>query len=118
MGVAQRTAVARHESGHRHTTSATPRLVELGKTSEGDTTMGTANDNDRHVVKQDNGWAVVKEDHARASAVTDTQKEAIDRAREIVRNSGGGEVVIHGEDGKIRAKDTVAPGNDPRSSKG
>jgi uncharacterized protein DUF2188 len=49
----------------------------------------------------------------RASAHADTQKAAVDRAREIVRNSGGGEVRIHGRDGKIRDSDTIAPGNDP-----
>jgi hypothetical protein len=80
--------------------------------------MGKANDNDRHVVKHDDGWAVVKEDHQRASAVKPTQREARQRAREIVGNLGGGEMVTHGENGKIREKDTIAPGNDPRSSKG
>ena len=44
---------------------------------------------------------------------THTQADAINRAREIVRNAGGGEIVIHGLDGKIRDKETVAPGNDP-----
>ncbi|MGC3995161.1 MAG: DUF2188 domain-containing protein [Propionicimonas sp.] len=44
---------------------------------------------------------------------TDTQKAAQDRAREIVENAGGGEVVTHGRDGKIRDSDTIAPGNDP-----
>jgi hypothetical protein len=49
----------------------------------------------------------------RASAVTRTQAEAQARAREIVHNSGGGEVVTHGRDGKTRDSDTVPPGNDP-----
>lgn len=81
--------------------------------------MGKGNDNDRHVVPREDGtWAVVKEDHQRASAVTGTQREAQKRARAIIHNAGGGELVTHGEDGKIRAKDTVAPGNDPRESKG
>lgn len=50
----------------------------------------------------------------RASAHTDTQAEAVTRAKQIVGNQGGGEVSVSGRDGKIRAKDTVAPGNDPR----
>lgn len=50
---------------------------------------------------------------SRASAHTETQADAIARAREIVRNSGGGEVVIHGRGGQIRDADTVPPGNDP-----
>lgn len=70
--------------------------------------------NDRHVVpKPDGGWAVEKPGAERSSANTDTQQQAIDRAREIVHNAGGGEVVIHGRDGRIRDKDTIAPGNDP-----
>ncbi|MHB8341273.1 MAG: DUF2188 domain-containing protein [Mycobacteriales bacterium] len=73
-----------------------------------------ANLNDRHVVKNpEGGWGVNKPDVQRASAHTDTQAEAIARAKEIVHNAGGGEAVIHGKDGKIRDTTTVAPGNDP-----
>jgi len=70
--------------------------------------------NNRHVVPSKNGgWDVKKPGSRRASAHTSTQKEAQDRAREIVHNAGGGEVRIHGRDGKIRDSDTIAPGNDP-----
>lgn len=73
-----------------------------------------SNDNRRHVVPAtDGGWDVKKPGSSRASGHTDTQAEAIDRAKEIVRNAGGGEVRIHGRDGKIRDSDTIAPGNDP-----
>lgn len=41
------------------------------------------------------------------------QDEATDRARQIVHNTGGGEVVIHRPDGSIRDSDTVPPGDDP-----
>ncbi|MGB2951295.1 MAG: DUF2188 domain-containing protein [Rhodococcus sp. (in: high G+C Gram-positive bacteria)] len=58
------------------------------------------------------GWDV-KGGGKRASAHTDTQKEAIARAKQIVGNAGGGEVSIQGKNGQIREKDTVAPGNDP-----
>ena len=70
-------------------------------------------ENDRFVVKHEDGWAVKKPHADRASAVTDTQREAEQRAKEIVRNLGGGEVRIQGRDGKWRDSDTVAPGNDP-----
>ncbi len=70
--------------------------------------------NERHVTPHpDGGWQVSNPGSGRASARTDTQAAAIDRAREIVGNSGGGEVVIHGRNGQIRDSDTVAPGNDP-----
>lgn len=69
--------------------------------------------NERHVVPDDDGWKVVKPGADRASDKAGTQSKAIDRAREIVRNTGGGEVVIHRPDGSIRDSDTVPPGNDP-----
>jgi hypothetical protein len=73
-----------------------------------------SNDNRRHVVPGDDGkWQVKAPDAKRASSTHDTQKEAIARAKEIVGNAGGGEVPIHGRDGKIRDSDTVKPGNDP-----
>ena len=69
---------------------------------------------DRHVVPSpDGGWDVVAPNSDRASSHHDTQSDAIDRARDIVHNAGGGEVVIHRPDGRIRDSDTVAPGNDP-----
>lgn len=69
---------------------------------------------DRHVVKNpDGGWDVKAPDATRASSHHDTQKDAIDRGREIVRNAGGGELRIHDRQGRIRDSDTVAPGNDP-----
>lgn len=70
--------------------------------------------NNRHVVPSPNGgWDVRAPGASRGSTHHNTQSEAIDRAREIVHNAGGGEVVIHGRDGRIRDSDTVAPGNDP-----
>ncbi len=73
--------------------------------------------NTRWVVEYpDGGWAVEKEEHERVSAVGSTQAEAIERGHEILRNLGGGELIIKGRDGQIRDKVTVAPGNDSGSS--
>jgi hypothetical protein len=70
--------------------------------------------NERHVVPSPNGgWDVVAPNASRASAHVDTQAEGIDRARQIVGNTAGGEVVIHRPNGQIRDSDTVPPGNDP-----
>ena len=69
--------------------------------------------NERHVVPRGDRWAVVKPGADRASALTDTQQAAIDRAREILSNDRGGELVIHRKDSRIRDSDTVPPGNDP-----
>ena len=52
--------------------------------------------------------------HAKRSCKhNQTQAEAIQHAKDIVRNAGGGEVRIQGRDGRFRDSDTVAPGNDP-----
>jgi ribulose 1,5-bisphosphate carboxylase large subunit-like protein len=67
------------------------------------------NNEDRYVVPNaSGGWDVVKEDHKRASGHFDTQKEAIERAREIVKNSGRGkgEVRIQGKNGQFRDSDS------------
>jgi len=40
-----------------------------------------------------------------------------DSAREMLKNQGGGELITKGRDGKIRSKDTIAPGNDPNPPK-
>jgi len=71
----------------------------------------------RHVVKDGDDWVARKPEAERVSARLDTQREADQRAAEILRNAGGGERVTHGVDGKIRSKDTIAPGNDPNPPK-
>lgn len=63
--------------------------------------------------KDTNKWDIQKEGGQRSSGSADTQKEAEKLAKQFSGNSGGGEVRIHGLDGKIRDSDTVAPGNDP-----
>ena len=69
------------------------------------------NENNRHVVPNPKGgWNVKKPHSKRASSHHRTQADALQRAKEIVANAGGGEVRIHGRDGRIRDSDTVAPG--------
>lgn len=60
-------------------------------------------------------WKVTKDGSKRASAVTDTQKEAIDRGKAIAKRDKT-ELVIHGTDGKIREKNSY--GNDPHPPQG
>lgn len=68
-----------------------------------------------HVTKvgETSEWKAKREKAERAAGVYDTQREAEKAAKELSANSGGGEVMTHGRDGKIRSKDTVEPGNDP-----
>jgi hypothetical protein len=67
----------------------------------------------RHVVKVGDKWAIKKPGADRASSLHDTQRQADQRAAEILRKAGGGERVTHGVDGRIRSKDTIASGRDP-----
>lgn len=61
------------------------------------------------------GWQVKGAGNTKATVRTATQKEAAAIAREIAIHQGS-ERVIHGTDGKIRAKDSY--GNDPFPPKG
>ena len=71
---------------------------------------------DQHVVpnKERGGWDVQGENSQRSTQHFDTQKEAIERAKEIAKNQKS-EVIIHKKDGTIRDKDSY--GNDPNPPK-
>ena len=69
---------------------------------------------DIHVVPHPDGWATKREGASRAGVVTDTQAQAIERAREQARRQQV-EVVIHRKDGTIRDSDSY--GNDPNPPK-
>ena len=72
---------------------------------------------DRTVYKDGNDWVNKRNDASKASSRHITQKEAENAARINLHNQGGGELTTKGLDGKFRSKDTIAPGNDPRSIK-
>lgn len=70
----------------------------------------------QHVtLRPDGDWQVKGEGNDKATAITNTQKDAIKIARDIAINQGS-EVVIHGKDGKIRDKNSY--GNDPYPPEG
>lgn len=68
-----------------------------------------------HVTPRSNGWAVISAGAERASVVKSTQAEAIAVARQQAARNGS-ELVIHGRDGLIRAKDSH--GQDPHNIPG
>lgn len=69
-----------------------------------------------HVVHDpDGGWNIKKGGSNRISGHCDTQKQAIDKAREISQNQNS-ELYIHGRNGQIREKDSH--GNDTFPPKG
>jgi len=68
----------------------------------------------RIVFRRDDGqWVNKKTDSDRASSLHGKQSEAEKAARGMLHNSGGGELITKGLDGKIRSKDTIAPAKDP-----
>lgn len=69
----------------------------------------------QHVVPHERGWAVKGAGNDRATSVHSTQREAVEAARNIARNQGS-EMLIHGENGRIRERNTY--GNDPFPPKG
>ena len=69
----------------------------------------------QHVVPNDGKWSVRRAGSERASGTYDTQDEAIKRARIIAQNQET-ELYIHGQDGRIRERNTY--GKDPFPPKG
>lgn len=71
-----------------------------------------------HVAKNPRGgWNYKREGASRAGGTSRTQALAEREAKRLSYLTGGGEVRIHGEDGKIRDSDTVKPANDPNPPK-
>jgi uncharacterized protein YdaT len=82
--------------------------------SERNDTMSKKN-RDQHVVPHEDGWAVRTPGSSRVGSVHDTQVEAIQAAIDRAKDAGS-EVLVHGRDGKIRARDTY--GKDPFPPRG
>lgn len=73
-----------------------------------------------HIIEKDGGWAVKREGGTRKGYGAKgegveggtrkgyaSKREAVEAGRDTLRNSGGGEIIVHGRDGRIRDKDTV-----------
>lgn len=69
----------------------------------------------QHVVPNGNGWSVRSAGASRAAGTYETQREAVDVARNRARQQGT-ELYIHGRDGRIRER--VSYGTDPLPPKG
>lgn len=80
--------------------------------------MAKNSPNSRDVLpNSEGGWDVKKPEAIRASRHYEKQSDAIDSGRRILSNDGGGELRIHGRDGRIRDSDTIRPGHDPNPPK-
>lgn len=69
----------------------------------------------QHVVPHNEKWGVRGAGNEKVTKVADTQKQAIEIAKEIAKNQKS-EVVIHRTNGEIRDKNSY--GNDPFPPKG
>ena len=78
-----------------------------------------ANQRNYHVTHRPDGqWQYKLPGAQRASGITPTQAKAEAQAKALARSGGaGGEITIHRLNGQIRDRDTIAPANDPRSSR-
>lgn len=65
--------------------------------------------------KKNKGWAVKKEGASHPCSMHSTQSDAWAEARRLARGSGG-EALLKGEDGRIRARNTY--GKDPFPPRG
>lgn len=59
----------------------------------------------QHVVPKEDKWAVCKSGSDRVTRTFDTQREAIEVAREFARNQKT-ELYIQGRDGRVRKRDS------------
>lgn len=66
----------------------------------------------QHVVPHSGGWAVRGAGNERATSVHQTQREAVEAARNTARNQGS-ELFIHGENGRIRERNTYGKDSFP-----
>jgi hypothetical protein len=64
----------------------------------------------QHVVPHDGEWAVLGEGNQKITRQFETQREAIEHARQIAINQQS-ELFIHNQEGKIRERNSY--GNDP-----
>lgn len=64
----------------------------------------------QHVVPHNEKWGVKGAGNEKVTKIVDTQKQAIEIAKEIAKNQNS-EVVIHRPNGQIRDKNSY--GNDP-----
>jgi len=69
----------------------------------------------QHIVPHGDDWAVRGAGNKRVTSVHPTQREAIEQGKEIAQNQGS-ELLIHGENGRIREKNSY--GSDPFPPKG
>jgi hypothetical protein len=74
-----------------------------------------SNENNQHVVKRGDNWAVRGAGNSKDTSHHGTQEEAIGAAKNVAENKKS-DVVIHNREGKIRERSSY--GNDPSDREG
>lgn len=70
-----------------------------------------------HVTPTDDGdWKVKERGADRAVKIVEDKSDALDFAKELAKNAGLGQVIVHGKDGTIQTEHTY--GKDPEKYKG
>lgn len=64
----------------------------------------------------DGDWKVKREGASRADSVHEGKGDAVDRAKDLAKEAPLGQIIIHGQDGKIQTEHTY--GKDPNPPKG
>jgi hypothetical protein len=64
--------------------------------------------------RADGTWANKRDGAKRAASLHRTQGAAAKEATRMLKKSGGGELKVKNEKGKIRSKDTITPGRESR----
>lgn len=64
----------------------------------------------------DGDWKVKREGASRADSVHEGKADAVDRAKDLAKEASLGQIIIHGQDGKIKTEHTY--GKDPYPPKG
>ena len=109
--IPRKTAAPTKASAPRKTTGTSRQANAAGRARKATVTPAKSDQDDRHVVPNpEGGWDVRAPKAERASDHTDTQADAISRAREITRNTGG-QTVTHKTDGTIRDHDSTSARN-------
>lgn len=108
IGYARLSSALRSSIDHRPSLRDLSRLVDAIDDADRANRRESSDANERHVVRNEGGgWDVYRPGASRVSSRHSTQREAVGRAREILTNSGGGEIVVHARDGRVRDRGSV-----------
>jgi hypothetical protein len=64
------------------------------------------------VVPSSGGWSIAGHPAAIERRPYKTQREAVEAARKFIKTQVGGELTVHGRDGRVRSVDTYALGQE------